>query len=711
MAAWDAGLPPGEAVVAALRSWATDALLSPDNASDPALRELTPAVALEAVSPEDLAAAVSPLVAALDSVRGADGSGLAGAVRELRAAEHAASAAAAGPSAASPARSRPRRDPAAGVGFGGDGGGAILGNIAIGDGGKDWLQQGAQLEVHGVEKVPELNGLVGAAVRLQGDRVVVRLPDPHGDKALKPANLKRRTAVARHRDAAELVAAERESLADGQLARGIGAVHRALVALGRDEFDQQRVAIYPEFCLLLACVPPPARALLRNDSLFDVARRSEVYHALLELLSYLSTDRVLAEVLLVNSQHGESNALGELLAGLSQAAAVFLRRSADLQRSLADGDDADCLAAVSVAMSIRDASDRIQQNLAAVRMMRRTVPPIAPAAAAGVPANSVAALKARAAAAGVDVRGVVDKAELMRLVQAAEEQRDAGAQRHSRYVEELSALRFATCDLRDPSGTYRHAHAAKGSGLSGRAMARAIREMSALATGLPCSWGGAAFVRADEARADVMHALIIGPEGTPYAGGAFTFDILLPPEYPSVPPICTLAYTGGVRLNPNLYNCGKVCLSLLGTWQGPAWDPRESTILQVIVSIQSMIMVPDPFFNEPAFADQSGSHRGDILSEGYNQYIRLYTARVGIVDALACPHRAFTDVIAAHFRHKKDELGRQLQEWLGTPSKVPGDGAPRAEYGFPPLPYGAPDAQQYNPQRVLEAGLALLSKV
>lgn len=32
-----------------------------------------------------------------------------------------------------------------------------------------------------------------------------------------------------------------------------------------------------------------------------------------------------------------------------------------------------------------------------------------------------------------------------------------------------------------------------------------------------------------------------------------------------------LATTGGgkVRFNPNLYNNGKVCLSLLGTWSGP----------------------------------------------------------------------------------------------------------------------------------------------
>ena len=41
---------------------------------------------------------------------------------------------------------------------------------------------------------------------------------------------------------------------------------------------------------------------------------------------------------------------------------------------------------------------------------------------------------------------------------------------------------------------------------------------------------------------------------------------------------------GSVRFNPNLYNCGKVCLSLLGTWsgaKGETWDPNSSSTLQV----------------------------------------------------------------------------------------------------------------------------------
>ena len=33
---------------------------------------------------------------------------------------------------------------------------------------------------------------------------------------------------------------------------------------------------------------------------------------------------------------------------------------------------------------------------------------------------------------------------------------------------------------------------------------------------------------------------------------------------------------GTVRFNPNLYADGKVCLSLLGTYDGPRWTPGGS---------------------------------------------------------------------------------------------------------------------------------------
>lgn len=70
----------------------------------------------------------------------------------------------------------------------------------------------------------------------------------------------------------------------------------------------------------------------------------------------------------------------------------------------------------------------------------------------------------------------------------------------------------------------------------------------------------------DETNMKFVYALIIGPEGTPYQGGFFYFVLKFPNDYPIEPPKVKLMTTdaGKVRFNPNFYNCGKVCLSVLG---------------------------------------------------------------------------------------------------------------------------------------------------
>lgn len=64
--------------------------------------------------------------------------------------------------------------------------------------------------------------------------------------------------------------------------------------------------------------------------------------------------------------------------------------------------------------------------------------------------------------------------------------------------------------------------------------------------------------------------MLMFPESmdSPYCGACFEFDAYIPHDYPHVPPKVLLVTTGGgtVRFNPNLYNCGKVCLSLLGKY-------------------------------------------------------------------------------------------------------------------------------------------------
>lgn len=206
-------------------------------------------------------------------------------------------------------------------------------------------------------------------------------------------------------------------------------------------------------------------------------------------------------------------------------------------------------------------------------------------------------------------------------------------------------------------------------------------------------------MRCDEDRPDVLKALIIGPEGTPYENGCFEFDLLLPATYPEQPPEVLLVTTGGgsVRFNPNLYNCGKVCLSLLGTWAGPGWDRETSSMLQVLVSIQSLILVPDPYFNEPGWESSMGTPEGIAKSSQYNAKIRQETVRVAMIETLRKPSLVFADVIRQHFSMKQQQVFAQVRRWGDECARVPLSSARRrdtapfdadAEYvvAGPPLP-------------------------
>ena len=58
----------------------------------------------------------------------------------------------------------------------------------------------------------------------------------------------------------------------------------------------------------------------------------------------------------------------------------------------------------------------------------------------------------------------------------------------------------------------------------------------------------------------------------------------------------------------------QVCLSLLGTWSGRAgenWNPEGSNILQVLISIQGLVLVDNPFFLEPVSTLPHAARRGD----------------------------------------------------------------------------------------------------
>ncbi|EIN14346.1 hypothetical protein PUNSTDRAFT_140657 [Punctularia strigosozonata HHB-11173 SS5] len=198
---------------------------------------------------------------------------------------------------------------------------------------------------------------------------------------------------------------------------------------------------------------------------------------------------------------------------------------------------------------------------------------------------------------------------------------------------------------------------------------RLVKELSTMSTSLPTG----VWVRVDETRNDVIKIMIAGPDGTPYAGGLFEFDCFIPLEYPNTPPLMYLRTTAGgrVRFNPNLYADGKVCLSLLGTWHGrpeEQWSSK-STLLQVLVSIQSMIFVDLPYFNEPGHGKAKPKDPRSIV---YNKHIALQTVRWAMVEWLHDDHKAglWGDVIASHFGIRRQPIRECVAKWAPADPRV-----------------------------------------
>jgi baculoviral IAP repeat-containing protein 6 len=260
--------------------------------------------------------------------------------------------------------------------------------------------------------------------------------------------------------------------------------------------------------------------------------------------------------------HPALGTLSEKLAKLAAQASVYKRVGNRSDSGLTAAEHLEATQTLALV-------ETIEKVAAMATAASTSAPRSAPRAATGAFKHTSKRMGAASAAAG----STSGQAEV--YVSALGEQR-------FQFVEELQERHL----LRDMA----HKDTAQG-GFANARLRRLATETASCESNLPVEFSSACFVRVDEARIDTWQFIITGPEETPYAGGCFIFDLYCPTKYPQTAPKVLLQTTGNgsVRFNPNLYNCGKVCLSLLGTWQGAqgeAWDPAVSSILQVLISIQ-----------------------------------------------------------------------------------------------------------------------------
>ena len=173
------------------------------------------------------------------------------------------------------------------------------------------------------------------------------------------------------------------------------------------------------------------------------------------------------------------------------------------------------------------------------------------------------------------------------------------------------------------------------------------------------------YVHACEQQQDLLRVAIIGPRDTPYEDVMFFFDILLGCYYPAEPPRVNFL-SHGRRLNPNLYEDGKVCLSILGTWDGDdveVWDPRNSNVLRVLLSLQAMVFVEEPYYNEAGYQKQVGTVEGMTNSRTYNESTLLLCVRhlIQSVRAGGAPSD-FVEFQRKHYLNNAERIVERLKK-------------------------------------------------
>ena len=156
-------------------------------------------------------------------------------------------------------------------------------------------------------------------------------------------------------------------------------------------------------------------------------------------------------------------------------------------------------------------------------------------------------------------------------------------------------------------------------------------------------------------------ALIVGPRGTPYEGGYYFFKFQFPSNYPHQPPVLTYCTNDGVtRFNPNLYKCGKVCVSILNTWRGPQWTGCQS-ISSILLCLCGAVLNEKPLLNEPGLTEKHDDF------QKYNQIVAYKNFEVGIARMLesSSTKEAFPElhsIACQHFVDNYANIVERLEE-------------------------------------------------
>ncbi len=153
------------------------------------------------------------------------------------------------------------------------------------------------------------------------------------------------------------------------------------------------------------------------------------------------------------------------------------------------------------------------------------------------------------------------------------------------------------------------------------------------------------------------YAMIVGPSDTPYFGGFYFFELNYPTDYPHSPPKVKYCTNGNnIRFNPNLYVCGKVCVSLLNTWRGDQWTSCQ-TISTVLLTLCTLLC-KDPLLNEP------GVNKGHNDMNNYNEIIQYSNLNIAVCDIVAKKKGVYLPFFDNFYHYVKENFNKNYDKLL-----------------------------------------------
>jgi len=130
-------------------------------------------------------------------------------------------------------------------------------------------------------------------------------------------------------------------------------------------------------------------------------------------------------------------------------------------------------------------------------------------------------------------------------------------------------------------------------------------------------------------------------------------------------------------------------------------------VCQVLVSLQSMVFVPDPYFNEPGFERSYSTPAGKQASASYNAAVRLGTVSHALLPALRSPDAVFREALRVHYSHQGVRVRQLLQQWVRESKQDTKQPlqlvVKQVEQELSKLPPPPPDPQQQQQQAAVDS--------